>query len=349
MHPLLEVSPVVVSLEEVCGLCFVLKNWLSRFLSRTCFVQIFKTHSNTDKAVYSVASSSFNGIQSLDSISFNKPTLGLIAGNGQFPFEYIRSANKAGHPIIAVCHTGETDPQIDRIAHSVVWIKVGELGKLIDTFVTNGVKQVAMAGGINRVRLFGGVKLDVRGLKLLAKIKSTKDDLIMRGIAEELKSEGIEVIESTRFLQESIATEGVMTRSCPSHSEREDITIGVDAIKAMSSQHIGQLVVIRDGVIVAVEAVEGTDAAILRGGSLGGAGTVVVKFAKTTQDMRFDVPTIGAKTIETMASVKGRVLAIEAGRTLIMDKEKTINLADKYGISIVGCEPAILNVKQLTL
>ena len=272
-----------------------------------------------------------------DNASPGGPLLGLIAGNGPFPLEFVRAANAAGRPVLAVCHKDETDPNIASLVSHVEWIKVGELGRLVDTFASAGVTEVAMAGGINRVRLFGGVKLDARGIKLLAKIKSTKDDLIMRGIADELQSEGIQVIECTRYLSESLAPEGLLTKTKLTEEENTDISVGIEAIKAMSSQHIGQVVVVREGVIVAVEAVEGTDATIRRGGELGGAKCVVVKCAKLTQDMRFDVPTVGIRTIETMTAVKARVLALEAGRTLIMNKEETVKKAEKAGISVVGC------------
>ena len=274
-------------------------------------------------------------------IEFTGPALGLIAGNGSFPKLFIEEAHKRGREVIAVCHRGETDPLVEGLVRSCTWIKVGELGKIIDTFKRAGVKEVAMAGGITRVRLFGGVKLDARGAQLLYRLKSTKDDVIMRGIADELASEGIEVVPSTLFLNEALIREGVLTSSEPTEEELSDIAIGVAAIEAMSSQDIGQLVVVREGVVVAVEAVEGSDAAIRRGGELGGKGTVVVKYAKPTQDMRFDVPIVGRRTIETMIAVKARVLALESGRCLVMDERDVVNLANQHKIAIVGCPPLL--------
>ena len=271
--------------------------------------------------------------------------IGLIAGNSSFPIKFIEGANKQDFGVVAVCHSGETQPEVEGLASVCEWIKVGQLGKLITVFKENGITQAAMAGGINRVKLFGGVKLDMRGAALLARLRSAKDDVIMRGIAEELQSEGIEIIDSTRFMQDCIIPEGwfVGKELCP--EVKQDIQIGVDAIASMSSQDIGQTVVVKEGVVVAVEAVEGTDAAIRRGGELGGAGAVVVKFAKTTQDMRFDVPTIGPRTIETMASVKASVLAVESGRCLLLDEEETLALAQKHNITLVGCEPLVKDSK----
>jgi DUF1009 family protein len=263
----------------------------------------------------------------------------LIAGNTSFPIRFAKLAKGHGRRIVAVCHEGETDKAIEQVVDSAVWIKVGELGKIIDTFKAGGCGAAVMAGGINRVRLFGGVKLDMRGAALLMKLRSAKDDVIMRGIADELAEEGLPVLPCTIFMEEDLAPAGLLTSRGPTAEEQEDILVGRAALAAMSSQDIGQVVVVREGVIVAVEAVEGTDAAIKRGGELGGKGTVVVKFAKSTQDMRFDVPTIGPRTIESLASAGARVLAVETGRCLILDRDEVLEQADRAGIAIVGCPP----------
>ena len=263
--------------------------------------------------------------------------IGLIAGNTSFPIRFARLARSHGRKIIAVCHHGETDPAIENDVDQATWIKVGELGTIIETFKNADCGAAVMAGGINRVRLFGGVKLDMRGAALLLKLRSAKDDVIMRGIADELAGEGIPVLPCTLFMEQDMAPAGVLTKSKPTKDELEDIDIGRAAIAAMSSQDIGQVVVVREGVVVAVEAVEGTDAAIRRGGELGGKGGVVVKFAKATQDMRFDVPTVGPKTIESLIAAKARVLAVEAGKCLILDRDEVLDRANRNGISIVGC------------
>lgn len=266
--------------------------------------------------------------------------IGLIAGNGTFPLRFAEAASAKGVRVAAVAHRGETLAELEGKVESLTWIRVGELGRIISTFKRVGAKHVAMVGGINRVRLFGGVKLDLRGMMLMARLRSTKDDVIMRGIADELKGEGIEVVPSTIFLEELLCPEGNLTRVVPDEEELTDIQVGIEALKAISAQDIGQLVVVREGVVVAVEAVEGSNAAILRGGQLGGRGTVVIKFAKPTQDMRFDVPVVGPKTVETLIESGARVLALEAGRCLIMDPDEVVRAANRHGISIVGC-PAI--------
>ncbi len=273
-------------------------------------------------------------------------TVGMIAGNGPFPFTFAREARQRGHKIVAVCHTGETELAIEQCVDTLRWIKVGELGALISTFKEHQVKYVAMAGGISRIKHFGDVSLDMRGSALLLRLRSTKDDVIMRGIAEELYSEGIEVIPCTIFLSSLITPLGVLTRRGLSEEEKEDIIVGTDAIKAMSQQDIGQLVVVREGVVVAVEATEGSNEAILRGGALGGSGTVVIKCAKTSQDMRFDVPTIGLKTIEVMKEVKARVLALESGRSIIIDREEVLKKAEESRITVVGIPPLVGEVLE---
>jgi len=267
--------------------------------------------------------------------------IGIIAGNGPFPLRFAEEAKAQGYSVVAVCHIDETEKAIESVVDKTVWIKVGQLGKLIEGFRSEGIKSVAMAGGINRVKHFGDVKLDARGAALMLKLRSAKDDVIMRGIAAELGREGREVIDCTVFLTDCLTPPGVLTRSAPTADEFGDIEVGRDAIRAMSAQDIGQLVVVREGVVVAVEAVEGTNAAISRGGELGGKGCVVVKYAKPTQDMRFDVPTVGKKTIETLIEAKVRVLALETGRSLIMEREEVVSLANKQGISIIGCEPLV--------
>jgi UDP-2,3-diacylglucosamine hydrolase len=270
---------------------------------------------------------------------FPGESLGLIAGSGNLPLNFIRDAQKSGFKVSAICHENDTLREIENLADSIQWIKVGQLGKIIEFFKKNEVKRAVMLGGINRVRLFGGIKLDTRGALMIARIRSVKDDDVMRGVAEELKRDGVEIVSSTIFLQDSLVEEGLLTSTAPTAEEKEDIQIGIKALKAMSELHIGQVVIVREGVVVAVEATEGTDQAILRGGKLGGEGTVIVKFAKATQDMRFDVPTIGIKTIQSMIEAKAKVLALEAGRCLLLDREEVIALANKNKISIIGCPP----------
>jgi hypothetical protein len=262
--------------------------------------------------------------------------LGLIAGNGKFPLIFAQEAKREGYRLSAVAHRGETEAALETLADEVTWVYVGQLGKIIDVFRRAGVSQAVMAGGIRKVKLFGNFRPDLRGARFLARIKSREDDALLRGIAEELAGDGIEIVESTLCLKQIIARAGVLTRREPRAHEWDDIRLGFRAAKEIGRLGIGQTVVVKSRVVVAVEAVEGTDAAILRGGTLAKNGCVVVKASKPQQDLRFDVPAVGVETIRNMNSVKGAVLAVEAGKTLLLEKEELLRQADACGISVVG-------------
>jgi UDP-2,3-diacylglucosamine hydrolase len=281
--------------------------------------------------------------QASDSVNISQfgGKLGLVCGQGSYPLRFIRSAKKQNLKIFSICHHGETDQIVADESGAAQWIRVGELGTLIHFFKQHQVKHVAFAGGINRVRLFGGVKLDARGALLLARVRSTKDDKIMRALADEFAIEGITVVSCTLFFNDGIIPEGVLTKRAPTIDELEDIAVGRSVIQTVGEHDIGQLVCVREGVVVAVEAVEGSDRAIERGCTLGGNGTVIIKCAKPTQDMRFDVPTVGIKTFQMMKEFGGTVLALEAGRSLMLDREECLEFANQNGISVIGCPPLI--------
>jgi len=271
-----------------------------------------------------------------------KKKIGLIAGNGRFPLIFAQAASKEGYEVFAVAHKGETDPSLENYVAGIEWIKVGQLGKLIKAFKRAGVRDVVLAGGITRKRLFKEIFPDLRALSLLARLKNKTDDAALRAVAEELEKEGLVVQPSTLFVQSLLAPVGCLTKRKPNKEEKEDITFGWRMAKAIGELDIGQCVVVKKQTVVAVEAVEGTDETIKRGGELAKEGVIVVKVSKPNQDLRFDVPAVGVKTIETMATVKARVLVIEAGKTLMFDKEKMLALADKEGISVVSLEDGVL-------
>lgn len=262
--------------------------------------------------------------------------IGLIAGNGDFPIAFARAAKQRGLQVIAVAHEGETLPELEQLVDSMNWVKVGQLGRIITIFKEQGVTEVLMAGGIKKTRLFRGAMPDVRGIALLAKMSQKKDDSILRAVAEELESEGIMVRESTLYLESIVAQPGVLTKKKPAKAERRDIVFGWQMAKEIGRLDIGQTVVIKDQAILAVEAIEGTDEAIRRGGRLCGQGAVVVKVCKPQQDLRFDLPAIGTRTILSLVEVKASCLAIEAGKTIIIDREAVIKDADRAGISIIA-------------
>jgi DUF1009 family protein len=262
--------------------------------------------------------------------------LGLIAGNGNFPLLFAAEAVREGYQVIAVAHRGETSEHIESVAAEVTWIYVGQLGKIIRTFQRTGVTEAVMAGGIRKVKLFGNFRPDLRGARFLARLKGRDDDALLRGVADELAAEGIKILESTLCLPDLIAREGVLTLRTPTAAQWEDIWIGLAAAREIGRLGIGQLVVVKNRVVVAVEAVEGTDAAIQRGGVLAKSGCVVVKVSKPGQDLRFDVPAVGVDTIKNLRDVSGAVLAVEAGKTIILEKEAVLREAEAAGIAVVA-------------
>ena len=272
--------------------------------------------------------------------------LGLIAGNGKFPLIFAAQARREGVSLVTVAHRGETPAEIEQVAGGVTWVYVGELGKIIRTFQKAGVKEAVMAGGIKKVKLFSNFRPDLRGAAFLARIKSREDDRLLRGVADELEKDGIRVIESTIFLSQFIAAEGVLTRRSPSAEQWEDIRLGFGTAKEIGRLGIGQCVVVKHRVILAVEAAEVTDATIRRGGELGRGDFVVVKVSKPQQDLRFDVPAVGPDTIRMMRELKGAVLAVEAGKTILLEKDELLLEADRAGIVVVGVSEGKVKSKK---
>lgn len=262
--------------------------------------------------------------------------LGLIAGNGKFPLIFAEQAKREGMSLVTVAHRGETSEEIEKIGDEVTWIHVGQLGKIIRTFQQAGVREAVMAGGIQKIRLLSSFKPDLRGAAFLARVKSRDDDRLLRGVAEELEGEGIRVLESTLFLSRIIPAEGVLTRRSPSKGQWEDIRFGFQLAKEIGRLGIGQCVVVKGRVVLAVEAAEGTDEAIRRGGSLGRGGFVVVKVSKPGQDLRFDVPAVGVDTVRVVAEHGGSVLAVEAGKTILLEKEALLGEAERRKVAVVA-------------
>jgi hypothetical protein len=261
--------------------------------------------------------------------------LGLIAGNGRFPRLFAENARRLGYRVSAVALLGETDPVLEEHVDRIHWISIGHLGKLIKAFKQDGVRQAVMVGGVKKTHLFA-IRPDFRALTLLRRMNGRKDDMLLRALASELEAEGIRIRESTFGLKGLLVEEGVLTRRSPTKSERRDIDFGWEIAQAVGKLDIGQCVVVKDRVVVAIEAVEGTDEAIRRGGALANGGAVVVKRFKPQQDRRFDLPTVGPMTIEVMAKSGASVLAVEAGHALFLDRAEAIAAADKAGIAVLG-------------
>jgi DUF1009 family protein/predicted dehydrogenase len=260
--------------------------------------------------------------------------IGLIAGSGQFPLLFALAAEQSGLQVIAVGFQGETNVSLAEHVEEFHLLKLGQLNRLIRAFQKAGITRAAMAGAINKSRIYTRIRPDWRAVKLLNKLRNKKDDFLLRAIAQELESEGIQIEPSTMLLPTLLAPEGILTRRKPNRREEEDIAFGWQLAKGMGHLDVGQCLVVKNQSVLAVEGIDGTDATIMRGGELCREGAVVIKVSKPRQDLRFDVPAVGLETIETMRRVKAKVLVIEAGKTIIFDQEKMIDTADAFGISV---------------
>jgi DUF1009 family protein len=284
--------------------------------------------------------------------TLSQERLGLIAGNGKFPLLVLDAARSKGMQVVVAAIREETSPEIEQHGAAVVhWLSLGELSRLIETFKSEGVTRAIMAGQVKHKQIFSSIKPDWRLAKLLLSLTTRNTDSLIGAVGKVLSDEGITLISSTVLLEPMLATEGVLTQRGPSDSELTNITYGRAVANHLSRFDIGQTVVIAEAACVAVEAMEGTDATILRAGgimkspSLGEEPSTlsrtltVVKVAKPNQDMRFDVPVVGVHTIETMKQADASCLALDAGRCLLLDKEAVVAVANEAGICIVAETP----------
>jgi len=262
--------------------------------------------------------------------------IGLIAGDGNFPIILSDGLREKGKKVIAVGLENITSPALEKNVERLHWIKVGQLGRLIKIFKKEGISRVVMAGKVSKTFMFKDIRPDLRAIALYMRLKDRKDDSLLLGIVSELEKEGIRVEEPTRYVPHLLAEKGVITKRKPKKEELKDIEFGWPIAKEMGRLDIGQTVVVKNMAVLSVEAIEGTDAAIRRAGELGRGGIVVIKVAKPKQDMRFDAPVIGLNTIRTLKEAKAAALCIEAGKTILLEKEDMIKLADKEKICIIG-------------
>ncbi len=277
--------------------------------------------------------------------------LGLIAGNGRFPFLLLEAARAQGLHVVVAAIREETDPEMQTRAATdssmeVHWLSLGELSRLIETFQRAGVSRAVMAGQVRHAQIFSSIRPDWRLAKLLLSLRTRSTDMLLGAVAKVLGDEGIELISSTEYLEPMLAREGVLTARAPNATEANDMAYGLQVARGIAGFDLGQTVVIAAGACVAVEAMEGTDATIARAGalmrSLGSAASTlersltVVKVAKPKQDLRFDVPVVGVPTIHAMRDAGATCLAVEAGRTLMFDGPAMLREADAAGICVVG-------------
>jgi hypothetical protein len=268
--------------------------------------------------------------------------LGLIAGNGRFPFLVADSARRAGRRVVAVAIKEETSPELAGHVDEIHWVSLGQLGKAIAALKAAGATEAVMAGQVKHRQIFSGVIPDFTLLSLLAKLAFKNTDSLIGAVADVLQKEGITLRPSTELLAHHMATLGPMTRRQPSGDEQRDVEYGRAVARHLAAMDLGQTVVVKDRAVVALEAMEGTDEVIRRAGQLAGKGTVIVKVAKPRQDMRFDVPVIGPLTLAAMREAGSNVLAVEAARTLLLDRPALLAEADQGGLAIFGfpAEPA---------
>ena len=264
-------------------------------------------------------------------------TYGLIAGGGSFPLLTLQAARKSGHRMAVVAVKEEASPEIEQLADSCHWVSLGQLSKVIAAFRAEGVCRAVMAGRIQHKQIYSAIRPDWRLLKVLDNLRRKNTDSLLGAVAKVLEDEGIEILDSTYFLSRSLAAEGANGRRKPTASERKDIEYGREVAMALAGYDIGQSVVVCEQACVAVEAMEGTDAVLARASQLAnGRRLTLVKVAKPNQDMRFDVPVIGLRTIHKMQAANTTVAAVSAGKTLLLEKDDLLAAANRTDIAVVG-------------
>lgn len=267
--------------------------------------------------------------------------IGLIAGSGSFPLLFAEEARRADVEVVAVAITGVTDKALEKLVSKVHYFKLGQIDKPIQAFKAAGITRAVMAGKVQHASVFGGILPDLRTVKVLAKLADKRTDTILKAVADEFAKDGIELLSSVTYLAHLMAREGTLTKRSPDPAELADIRLGWRAAKAVASFDIGQTVVVREGAVIAVEAMEGSDAAMRRASSLARSfgkdpSLVVVKVAKPNQDLRFDIPVLGLDSLKVFAETKVSAVALEAGKTMIFNKDEFLRQADAQGLAVVG-------------
>ena len=265
-------------------------------------------------------------------------TLGLLAGIGHLPVDVAQSAKKLGYRVVAIAVVPETDPELPENADVFYDINVGKIGKILQTLKKHGVKNVTMIGKVTKEVLYknGAIIPDLTGIRLLASLPDRKDDTIMNALVKLVEDTGMHVMDQTELVRPLLPEPGVLTKRKPTEQEWKDMQFGFRMAKELGRLDIGQTVVVKNRAVMALEAIEGTDACILRGGFLGKGGVIVAKTAKPAQDERFDVPSVGTATLTSMIHAGATGLVLEAGRTLLVDRKRTLAMAEENNITIVS-------------
>jgi DUF1009 family protein len=267
--------------------------------------------------------------------------LGLIAGNGRFPFLVLDAARSMGHEVVVIAIKEEAAKDIEEAAAKspradVHWVSIGQLGTFLKILEDNSITQAVMAGQVKHIKIFGGFVPDMTAMSLMGKLKGFNTDALIGAVADLMRERGVELINSARFLEPMLAGEGQLSRRAPSETERKDLEFGYRMADTIAGLDIGQTIAVKHQAVVAVEAMEGTDETIARAGHLAGDGVAIIKVAKPNQDMRFDVPIVGLATIQAMRVAGAKVLSLDAGRALIFDRDAFVAAANDAGIAVVG-------------
>jgi DUF1009 family protein len=265
-----------------------------------------------------------------------KEAIGLIAGEGNLPLVLAAAVRARGHSVVAVGHRGLTRDELGAAVDTLRWVNIGELGAMIEGLKQGGVRRVLFIGGVSKTHFFSQARPDERALRVLQRLKDKKDDAILRALAEELEGEGLRVISPVPFLKPAMAERGCWTERKPTEREEKDIAFGWKMARRIGRLDIGQCLVVKDQMVLAVEAVEGTDEAIRRGGRLGKGDVLVIKVCKPNQDRRLDLPVIGSTTVQTLEEAGATALVVEAGKTIVADKGEVIRRANEKGICLIG-------------
>jgi hypothetical protein len=262
--------------------------------------------------------------------------LGLIAGNGRFPFLVAQGARRAGRRVLAVAIKEEASPELQSEVDEFHWVGLGQLGRCIDVLKGAGAREAVMAGQVQHRQIFSGITPDLKLAGVLVRLAFKNTDSLIGAVADALARDGISLLPSTSFVADHLASPGAMTRRGPSRAERDDIDYGQEIGRALAGMDLGQTVVVKDRAAVALEAMEGTDDVIRRAGRIAGPGCTVVKVAKPRQDLRFDIPVVGPGTLEAMREAGASVLAVDAGKTLLVDRPDFLAAAERAGVAVWG-------------
>jgi len=265
----------------------------------------------------------------------------IVAGRGMYPLKLAESARRQGvRRIFAAAFKKETEPAIEKLADETRWFNFGQLGAVLEAIKTSGIRYAVMAGQITPVSLFR-LRPDAKALKILAQLNKRNARTIFGAVCEEFSAIGVQLLPAWRFMENSLPKVGQLSRRVPTEREQKDIELGMRVAKTVSGLEIGQTVIVKEGTILAIEAFEGTDETILRAGRLGGPGAVVIKTARSDHDMRYDIPVVGLKTMKVLKKIHASVLAIEAGRTIMLEPDKIVAEAERMKLALVAVEPRI--------